>query len=67
MRVRRPDGGDDLFEDAPVDGVLHAYYSDVRDDGRLVVLARVPQAPDVRVAEYSRYGWHRVERVPAHA
>lgn len=55
VRVRRPDGGEDLYED---DGCFH----DVREDGRLFVLARVTGSPDRRVAEYSRYGWHRVDR-----
>ena len=58
VRVRRPDGGEDRYDDAPP----QTFFHDVRDDGRLLVLARVPEAADQRVAEYSRYGWHRVDR-----
>jgi hypothetical protein len=61
VHVRRPDGGEEVYAAAPG---LHFRY-EVRDDGRLVVIGKAEQAPDVRHAEYSRYGWHRVHRTSA--
>ena len=61
VHVRRPDGQEEVFT-ASADV---SFRYEVREDGRLVVLARGGDAGEVRYAEYSRYGWHRVHRSSA--